>query len=379
MSEKKFRMHVLESFGASAEVAEELYSYNENRFQQIPDSEIGMRDEPFIDAWDEYLKESIEKGVFECLKEKLVQFNFPIRKGISSTENYKSATRKGDPIAEMEDATGLVLVCPEKLQFVLHQSPAGRIPLIITGHRDDFVSILRSICKKNEPEPIPDTTGAMIIGGYNNWDRVRRYRKQWEMQKTDSNSAIAWKEEFSNLIPQKKLYQDRFIILSDGPYSGLSSVDMGMEEQEWKDTSLIIRQEHECTHYVTKRLFSSMQNNLYDELLADYMGIVTAAGRFRADWFLRFMGLEGFPDVQMVGRFSDYRGDPPLSDDAFEILKRLVISAAKNLERIDNTLSAKMGALFDKNKMLITLTSFSLEDLVSNETDTRLIKSFEND
>ena len=30
-----------------------------------------------------------------------------------------------------------------------------------------------------------------------------------------------------------------------------------------------------------------MRNNILDELVADYMGITAAAGRYRADWFLR--------------------------------------------------------------------------------------------
>jgi len=74
---------------------------------------------------------------------------------------------------------------------------------------------------------------------------------------------------------------------------------MGMDESTWHSLSLIIRLSHECTHYFTRRLFGSMRNNLLDELIADYQGIVAAnGGRYRADWFLRFVGLESFPDYR---------------------------------------------------------------------------------
>ena len=56
-----------------------------------------------------------------------------------------------------------------------------------------------------------------MISGYNNWGRVRDYRKMWE-GKEGEGSEGNWQQEFLRLIPQKELYQDRFIILSDGFY-----------------------------------------------------------------------------------------------------------------------------------------------------------------
>lgn len=74
-----------------------------------------------------------------------------------------------------------------------------------------------------------------------------------------------------------------------------------------------------------------MRNNMRDELIADYQGIVAAnGGRYRADWFLRFIGLEAFPEYRQGGRLQNYRGQPPLSDGAFKILQVLVKDAAEN-------------------------------------------------
>lgn len=77
--------------------------------------------------------------------------------------------------------------------------------------------------------------------------------------------------------------QIRFIILSDGFYSAVQASELGLSSEEWKEASLIIRREHEYAHYFTRRVFSSMRNNMLDELIADYMGITQAMGTYRAE------------------------------------------------------------------------------------------------
>jgi len=371
-----FRKQILSSYGASDTVMDELLPYSKNRFDHFglsTPSTYPMSDEPFAEVWEEYARESINQGVFECLKTKLVQLNFPIKKGISQTESYRSATRKGAPLKDMEEASGLVLKHPEKLRLTLHQSPAGRIPLIISGVRADFVSLLRAFVMKNEPKPVPDSMGAMMVAGFNNWDRIRRYRKQWEIENSKDCTETRWKEEFRKIIAQKELYQDRFIILSDGPYSAIPAQEMGMTDREWRRASLIIRQEHECAHYFTRRLYSSMSNNLHDEIIADYMGIVIAAGRYRADWFLKFMGLDDYPNYRTGGRLENYRGDPPLSDEAFNILMLLVKNAAVQLERVDKKLYKNQRRIIDGAEMIMALTELTLEELAWEKSDILLL------
>jgi hypothetical protein len=269
----------------------------------------------------------------------------------------------------MAEATGLVMNAPDQLQLVLHPTLAGCIPLLITGDRADFVSLVQALTRRNEPEPIPDSMGAAMVAGYNNWDRVRRYRQAWEQKHQPGAWAGDWADEFKRLIPRKELYQDNFIILSDGPYSGVSAAEMGLTESEWRQASLTIRREHECAHFFTRRVFGSMRNNLLDELIADYMGLVAACGRFRADWFLRFMGLEAFPVYRQGGRLENYRGQPPLSDQAFPVLQALVKSAAENLERFDTQHNREAS---QTAAVLIALTDLTLEEIASAAAETRL-------
>jgi hypothetical protein len=80
-----------------------------------------------------------------------------------------------------------------------------------------------------------------------------------------------------------------------------------------------------------------MRDNVFDELLADYAGIVAACGEFRSDWFLRFVGLEDPCTYRAGGRLENYLGDPPLSSDAFQVLCTLLRKAAKDLQTKHNS------------------------------------------
>ena len=108
-----------------------------------------------------------------------------------------------------------------------------------------------------------------------------------------------------------------------------------------------------------------MRNNLLDELIADYRGIVAAIGKYRADWFLHFIGLESFPNYREGGRLQNYRGEPPLSEGSFKILQALVIRAAKNLEDFDKQFSHCSRALTDQVAILLTLSKLTLEELAN--------------
>ncbi|MEH1992184.1 DUF7005 family protein [Nostoc sp.] len=377
MNQHQLRVNVLADYGATALETEELLAYNQNIFDRsfstLP-AKFPLPPEPHVVTWEEYATLAQEVGVFQALSTKLVQLQFPILEGISQTEAYRFATRKGVSVDGMIEATGLILQQPEQLQLILHQSLAGVIPVLLTKNREDFVSLVQALTMRNEPLPVPASMGACMITGFNNWDRVRQYRQQWSVKNFGNCSESSWLKEFGRLIPQKELYQDRLIILSDGFYSNVSANDIGLSEVEWRRISLNIRLEHECTHYFTHRLFGSMRNNLLDELIADYRGIVAAIGHYRADWFLRFLGLESFPDYREGGRLQNYRGQPPLSEGAFKILQALVKSAAENLERFDVEHGGKLRTLNSQPIMLIVLTYLTLEELADSQAHSYIQK-----
>ncbi len=381
MDKENFRSTILDKYGASSNEKEELLLYNRNVFDHSDITsplKLPHEDELFVSTWERYAEEAFKTSVFHSLKSKLVQLSFPVKEGISKTQDYRSATLSGISVSSLDSATGISLNNPKSLNLIIHQSLAGKIPVLIADNRDDFVTLVRSLSMKNEPGPVPTSMGAIMVSGLNNWDRIHELKKRWE---ADSTSGF-WDDELKRIIPQKELYQDRFIILSSGPYSGVSGKDMGFSEERWKELSLIIRREHECAHYFTRRTFSSMRNNLIDELIADYMGITAADGKFRADWFLRFLGLEDFPVYRVSGRLENYRGKPELSDGAFVILQSMVKSAADNLEQFDADCCKMFAEKERRPLIMISLTHLTLEELASEEACTlleNLVRNLKND
>ncbi len=369
MTAREARAEVLRAHGAAAAETEELLAYTEPAFR-VPDPLPGpfpLADEPFVAAWEEYAAEAEERGAWPVLRERLVQLRFPVARGTSAGEAYRAATRRGEP--SWPEGGGVRLRAPDRLRLFLHPTAAGRVPVLVAGHRDDFVALVRALARRNEPDPVPPSMGACIVGGYVNWDRVGALRRAWEAAHPDDPGG--WAAEMRALAPRRELYQDRFVLLSRGPYSGVPAAAMGMTAPEWEEASLTIRLEHECAHHFTRRAFGSMRNTVHDELIADFAGVVSACGRFRAGWVLRFLGLEDFPRVREDGRLRNYRGDPPLSDGAFRVLGSLVRGAAMNLETAGLEQALDWRDMDGRARILAALARSGLEELAGPHVPAR--------
>ncbi len=355
------RQQVLMRLGATAAVVSELLTYNHNLFDWGLDEDLAP--EPHIATWQEYLVAAQTEGVWETLRQRLVQLQFPVQLGISETAEYRASTRRGAPVPA--GIKGLQLRSPDRLELFIHQSWAGPIPVIFAGDRADFELLVQALLRRNEPVPIPAAMGACAIAGFNNWDRIASYRRQWEL----AQGAADWDREWQRLIPQKTLYQDRLILLSDSPYSNVAAAELGLEADVWQQRSRQIRLEHESIHYWTKRRLGSMQNKALDELMADYWGLVVAMGDYQADWFLRFLGLEQWPNYRSSGRLSNYRGQPPLSDEAFAILQKSIVAAARNLEgahrQVVGGSIATAPQLVSARYLVEALTHLTLEEIAA--------------
>jgi hypothetical protein len=363
MTEIEERSGILRSFGAAGDTVAELLRYNGNHFQ-LPAGAVGpypLPDEPFAATWSNYAAGAKPGEVLEYLALRLPQLNFPVRPGMSQSAAYQAATRRGESCRGMAEATGLVLRQPERLCLTMHATAAGRIALLWTPDREDFTALVQALTMRNEPHPLPESMGACIIAGYNNWDRIALLRSEWGA----ANPGASW--SFAAL-PSKEFYQDRFILLSGEFYSAVPPEAVGLPAEQWREKSLVIRREHECTHYFTRRVFSSMRNHWLDELIADYCGIVAAAGRFRADWQLRFAD----------SRLENYRGDPPLSGLAFEVLGKLARESAIALERLWDS---HANALAEPSLQPLTVTAlslFTLEQLAAPDAPQRVWSRIES-
>jgi hypothetical protein len=359
------------SLGAYGSDLDELLAYSAGKFNHahLP-SRYPLPDEPFIDAWQSYVERSRTLGVLACLREAMLQLRFPIQQGISQTDAYRAVTRRGR-LSDLPSSAGPRLHTPDGLKLWLQQTPAGRIPVLQAAVREDFVALVQALTKRNEPVPVPASMGACIVSGYPNWGRIFELRREWEAAPSGTRSPPDWNGRLREIGRCPSLYQDRFILLSPGPYSATSAEQVGIEGSEWNRRSLLIRLEHECTHYFTSQVLGSMSNSLIDELIADYMGIVASEGRYRADWFLRFVGLENFPHYRAQGRLEIYRGEPPLSEGAFRVLRTAVLGAAENLEQVDARRLWQLGAgrpvdiSVHKAHVIIALSRMGLETLAA--------------
>jgi hypothetical protein len=347
-------------------------------FDRSVEQELPLPAEPHVAAWERYAREAAGGDALAALRRRLVQLRFPIRQGISNTDAYRAATLRGASTEEMDEASGLDLASPEELRVGVHRSPAGPIPVLAPRGRADSVALVRALSMKNEPARVPESMGACMVAGFNNWDRIREYRRRWEAEGSDRVGA-AWQQEFRRLLRQKELYQDRFLILSDCPYSNVTAGEIGLSDTEWRSHSTTIGLEHECTHYFTLRVFGSMRNNLLEELVADFMGITDAAGRYRSDWFLRFMGLESFPAYREGGTLQNYRGRPPLSEGAIGGLRALVRDTAENLRRVGDGLEFLPGSQQERAGMLLALCGFRLEELAAPDTPAEISEAIKSE
>ncbi|MET0553732.1 MAG: hypothetical protein ABW221_11885 [Vicinamibacteria bacterium] len=360
------RLAVWRACGATADEAAALALYawspaqgEAGRIRRVP-----FPDPPGAAAWSAY---AAEPEPAATLTRVLVQLSFPVAAGTSERTEYHTATRRG--LLPQDRPPGVRFVRPEGLRIFLHPTPAGRVPVVLAADRADFETLVQAVVHRNEPVPIPASMGACMIAGYNNWDRVAGLRREWERR--PDRPGETWDDAFVRLVPQKELYQDRFMLLSSGPYSAVSARRLGLPEDAWRAASIRLRLEHECTHYFTRQAFGAMRKSLLDELVADYMGSIEAFGDFHAERFLLFMGLEG-ATYREGGRLQNYRGDPPLSEGAFAILQPVARRAARALELL--ALPARLGpfGVAAKARVVTALTRVGLEGLAQEDAGRRV-------
>jgi hypothetical protein len=324
-----------------------------------------LQGEPQVEFWRRYVEEGRREGVVVALSRRFPQFVFPLRESISKEESYRAATRRGEFDPERPVDGGLGLERPEALELSLDDGPAGPVPVLVVRHRPDFVRLVQALTCRNEPEPVPDSMGACLVKGLADWERVRAYRARWERESLGwAASAEEWAAELaSGLAPRKELWQDRLILLSDGPYSALAAAEVGagMSDAEWHERSVAIRLAHESFHYLTLRLTGTMRSHFLDELVADYAGLVAAFGRYDAALALRLLGLDRVPAIRPEGRLVNYRG--ALSDAALAHLAALVAAAARQLETLAPVAGGADPAT--RGRRLVALAALGLDGLAA--------------
>ncbi len=224
-----------------------------------------------------------------------------VKENTAEPENDEILQKRWNEIvsfANIFGAAGAVntLICPKRpvefndpnsVKIEMYDSFCGKIMILSIADTNDFETfITNAVYKGVRPEHLSETGAAFISG------------------KTT-----------------------RIIALSAKPYSNVPAEEIGLSEKEWAQKSLLIRRGHEATHYYTKRRYGISENNLHDELMADFFGVYEAFGYFKAELMLRFFGLiEG-----SGGRLRFYIGT--LSENTQNAVRETAFVCAENLEK----------------------------------------------
>ncbi|WP_299833581.1 hypothetical protein [uncultured Tenacibaculum sp.] len=340
------------------EVIQEVLEYTQNKFVKPSFSKFS-KEEKYIETWEAYNEESKLLGVFKTLKKYIVQLQFPVKAGISSTEAYKNVTLRGK---ENTTNSNLLLEDENALWLDIYESKLiGKVPVLIVSNVNDFKTLVCAFSNKNEPADLPKSMGAAFIKGINNWDRISKLKKAWQEEKT----AISWNQFFKQeILPNRDLYQDKLIILSTKPYSGVAHEVLNVSESLWQEASVNIRKEHECAHLFTLNYYGQMAKNIHDELIADYAGIIRVLGKFDKNWMLHFLGLESYPNYRNGGRFQNYMNDN-CSSEVFKCLITITEKAIDTIQEFDS----ELGNVTSEEDRLSRIKSICEVDILSMASD----------
>ncbi|WP_343665343.1 DUF7005 family protein [Chryseobacterium mucoviscidosis] len=352
-------------------ISSELDTYFQNKFSSDKLKTIQTEEkEPYMEFWESYLQTKNIR-TFQVLKNFYPQLYFPIQKGIDKTENYIDAILKGqDSYKSLQEQ--IQVIDEDGFSITLHKYIIGAIPVLSVKHDNDFVTIVQSLLHKNNPVVIPQSMGAFLANGINNWARIHSLKEKWIKDNPFGN----WNNEFSrNILPNPDLYKDKIIVLSSKPYSNISSERLNLSEEQWKSYSYSIRLEHEYTHLYTLKRYGYASNNLHDELIADYIGISKTLGSYNKEWMLLFIGLEDYPKYREGARLQNYLGDVNLPEEGFKKLTEIIKDAIESISNFDKKLG---GIKSDKDHIcrIEALCEIDLLNIAAGSGCSMLIKKY---
>ncbi len=185
------------------------------------------------------------------------------------------------------------------------ETPAGTAQVITLHNRHDFEVFVRCMmaAKSGPRDIIPPTMGASTIVAFN-WPKINAHKAAFfEEQQAAGVTFPDWSAEFRRFTAVKANYQDLLIVLSRGPYSNVTAAQVSecmtagghsaVSEDEWTEMSGEIRKYHELTHFVCRNLYPDKIDEIWDELVADAVGIYGAAGEYSPELEELFLGITG--------------------------------------------------------------------------------------
>lgn len=167
-------------------------------------------------------------------------------------------------------------------QMEIVETPAGTVHVVTVTERPEFECILKRImgAGSGAAAEIPPSQGAAAV------------------KVSEAMPAVTGKTEDTGWL----------ILLSVGPYSGITAEEAGYDEEEWLSLSGTIRKYHELTHVYCRRMYPDRVNAVWDELAADAIGLYAALGKYDSRLAKLFLGIQG--EKYTGGRLGNYTSAP---------------------------------------------------------------------
>ena len=240
--------------------------------------------------------------ILKTLASRYYQMYLEPAEGMSESEVYKDIVLRGKKPAQAKAGIPAGFHGSAGDRMFTVKTPAGTPEIIYLADRSDFERIIRILADRCENTAVPPTMGACTIFGITNWRKIEKHKRDF---KKNGGSDFGWIHEFRTFTSEDRNFQDTLIIVSRGGYSGITAEQAGFEEQQWIEYSLRIRAYHECTHFVCRNLYPDTVDVLWDEILADCIGLCAAFGTYDIRLARMFLGIA--PDGSYrKGRLENY-------------------------------------------------------------------------
>lgn len=258
------------------------------------------------------MKNIYGKNVLPTLAETYPQLY--LAPGDESIEKYKSVVRRGKA---PETKSLSHFITNERDSCLTESTPAGKIRIVTLNMREDFETFLNIMANRCVKKEIPVTQGASIIDGIANWKKINAYKEEYYKAELESGRLPDWPSEFKRFTTDKSNYLDAIILLGVGAYSGIPAERFGLEHEEWIEYSHKIRKSHECTHFICRRKYPLQKDAVWDEVVADAIGIMAAFGKIDIAMEGAFLGVN--ESGYFGGRLENYVGAGEIDETAKKV------------------------------------------------------------
>ena len=262
-----------------------------------------LKDGEFIEWWKEWIMSSHKNQDWERLRRDLPQLYVSPNRGARLDYQYKELVLQGVTPTSKQIEGGVKE--PTGFSIFLESHWCGSIPVIRVQMKNEFDTLLQCLVHRCEPVEIQESVHSQAVSGLIHWGLIGTFGKSARCN---------------------------MLILHDSPYSSVSytAIPGISSEEEWIQCSHLWRLEHELTHIACKCLVGEMRLNLYDELLADAMGMRASLGYFDAHLFALTLGLNSDGTAKKDGRAYTYTKELNAKEE-IEVFK-LVLERAYELD-----------------------------------------------